>query len=253
MERKHVVLVGAYGIQNAGDDAPLLVVTRELRRRYPSVDFRFTVVGRHPDPLLLERAGAHFLANPEYESRAAAEGRWFRGFNAGDDREDLERIADAIRDADLVIAGAGNILVDISFDLFRGPISLLATYTFLADLYQTPFFLFGISVGPLRSTRASDLSAWIARRSHKVTCRDAASVRLGKVCKEETALFSVHSCEFGICNGDNSLAERLDAFVKKHAKEPCLNLCDVFGRGFDGFELKTEYDVDAGEGKPATP
>ena len=72
-----------------------------------------------------------------------------------------------------------------------------------------------------------------------------------KVCKEEEALFRVASCEFSVCEW--KLAERLDAFVQKHAKEPCLNLCDVFGQGFDGFELKTEYDTDAGEGKPATP
>ncbi len=75
MEHKHVVLVGAYGIQNAGDDAPLLVMTDGLRRLHPEVDFSFTVFSRHPDPLLERVGGARLLPNVEYQSRAAAEGK----------------------------------------------------------------------------------------------------------------------------------------------------------------------------------
>ncbi len=184
---RRVVFVGAYGIQNAGDDAPLLVLTEGLRRAHPEVDYRFTVLARHADPLLERLAGARVLPNLEYPSREDARGKWFRGFHPGDDRADLERIEEEIRAADLVVAGAGNALLDLSLDLFRGPIPLLATYAFLCDLHRVPLMLYGISAGPLATQRGRDLSAWIARRSRAVTCRDAASARLLSELAPETS------------------------------------------------------------------
>lgn len=176
--RRHIVFVGAYGIQNAGDDAPLLVMTEGLRRRHPGVDFDFSVFGRHPDPMMEAASGARFQPNLEYESRASAAGKWFRGFNFGDDRRELDSIDAAIRDADLVVAGAGNVMIDVAFDLFRGPIPLCASYAFMADLHRTPFMLYGITAGPLASQKAREVSAWIARRSAVATVRDEASARV---------------------------------------------------------------------------
>lgn len=177
-DRRHVVFAGAYGIQNSGDDAPLLVMTDGLRRLHPNVDFRFTVLARHSDSFLEAATGARFIANLEYQSREEATGKWFRGFNFADDRGDLEQVDATIRDADLVVAGAGNFLIDIAFDLFRGPVPLCASYAFMADLHRTPFMLYGITAGPLRSERARRLSAWIARRSAVATCRDQVSANL---------------------------------------------------------------------------
>lgn len=176
--KRHVVFAGAYGLRNAGDDAPLLVMTEGLRRLHPRVDFRFSVLARHSDPLLAEACGAQFLPNIEYQTRAHAAGKWFRGFNFGDDRGDLERVEATIRDADLVVVGAGNVLIDIAFDLFRGPIPLVASYAFMADLHRTPFMLYGITAGPLHCDRARSLSGWIARHSAVTTCRDEVSARL---------------------------------------------------------------------------
>ncbi|MBW2282529.1 MAG: polysaccharide pyruvyl transferase family protein, partial [Deltaproteobacteria bacterium] len=207
-ERKHVVFVGAYGIQNAGDDAPLLVLTAGLRRLHPEVDFTFTVFSRHPDPLLERAGGARFLPNVEYESRAAAGGKWFRGFNVGDDRTDLEAIEAAIRDADLVVAGAGNVLVDIALDLFRGPIALLATYAFLADLFRTPFFLFGVTAGPLQTRHGRDLSAWIARRASAVTVRDQASAALLKRLDADLAVDVFPDPVLGLVPASDAALER---------------------------------------------
>ena len=177
IERK-VVMVGAHGIENAGDDAPLLVMARGLRRLHPEVEFDFEVIARHPDPLIEEAADVRFTSNLEYSSREEAAGRWFRGFNHGDDRSDLRRIEATIRDAHLVVAGAGNVLVDLSCELFRGPIPLLGTYSFLADVHRTPLFLYGISAGPLSTDHGRDLSSWIARRAAAVTVRDRSSAVL---------------------------------------------------------------------------
>ena len=190
-DRRHVVFAGAYGIQNSGDDAPLLVMTDGLRRLHPNVDFRFTVLARHSDSFLEAATGARFIANLEYQSREEATGKWFRGFNFADDRGDLEQVDATIRDADLVVAGAGNFLIDIAFDLFRGPVPLCASYAFMADLHRTPFMLYGITAGPLRSERARRLSAWIARRSAVATCRDQVSANLLRSIEADLSI-SVH-------------------------------------------------------------
>ncbi len=175
---KHVVFVGAYGIQNAGDDAPLLVITRGLRAAFPEIEFTFSVIARREDPLIAAAAGARFYPNPEYASREAAAGKWFRGFNYGDDRGDLERIDKLIQSADLVLGGSGNVFIDLAIDLFRGPIPLLATYCFLADLHRVPFALFGVSAGPLNTDKGAQLSGWIVRNAAQTMARDHASARL---------------------------------------------------------------------------
>ena len=176
--KKRVVLLGAYGIESAGDDAPLLVLTERLRRAHPEVSFEFTVIARHPDPLIESLAGVRFLPNLEHESREAARGRWFHGLNPGDDTEHLGAVSREIQEADLVVAGAGNFLVDLTIDVLRGPVPLFATYAFLCDLHRTPFLLYGISAGPLATSYGRQLSSWMVRRSAAVTCRDDASVAL---------------------------------------------------------------------------
>jgi len=176
--KKRIVLLGAYGIESAGDDAPLCVLVDGLRRAHPAVDFEFTVVARHPDPLIESLTGARFLQNLEHQSREEARGRWFQGLNPGDDTGHLEAVSAAIARADLVVAGAGNFLVDLTIEVLRGPVPLFATYAFLADLHRTPFLLFGISAGPLTTRYGRSLSSWIARRSSAVTCRDESSARV---------------------------------------------------------------------------
>lgn len=205
---KRVVFVGAYGIQNAGDDAPLLVLTRALRTRFPAERFEFTVLARHPDPLLERAARVRFLANPEYQSRAAARGKGFRGLNPGDDRSDLEQVERAIREADLVVAGAGNALVDLAFDLFRGPVPLLALYSFLADVHRTPLLLYGISAGPLAAPRARELSGWIARRAAAVTVRDEASRALLHGLAPEVAVELLPDPVLGLAPADDAAFAR---------------------------------------------
>ncbi|MFC1705295.1 polysaccharide pyruvyl transferase family protein [Planctomycetota bacterium] len=177
-ERRRVVFFGAYGIESAGDDAPLAVLTSGFRRHFPNVDFEFVAIARHPDPLMSQRCGVRFVQNLEYESRGASVGRWFRGMNPGDAREPLERISREIEAAHVIVGGAGNMLIDVAMDLFRGPIPLCAVYAFLADLHRTPLFLYGLSAGPFSTARGRLVSGWIARRAAVVTCRDRASARL---------------------------------------------------------------------------
>ncbi len=223
---KRVVFVGAYGIQNAGDDAPLLVLARGLRARFPAQRFEFTVVARHPDALIERVAGARFLPNPEYPDRASAQGKGFRGLNPGDDRSDLEQVEHAIRAADLVVAGAGNALVDLAFDLFRGPVPLLALYSFLADVHRTPLFLYGISAGPLRTQRGRELSGWIARRAAAVTVRDEASRALLAELAPECGVELLPDPVLGLAPADEAAFERalVEEGIPRRGARPRLAL-----------------------------
>ena len=224
--RRRVLFVGAHGIQNAGDDAPLLVLALGLRARFPEVEFELTVAARHPDALLERAADARFLPNPEYPSREAARGKWFRGLNPGDERGDLERLERALREADLVVAGAGNVLVDLAIDLFRGPVPLLALYAFLADVHRTPLMLYGISAGPLGTVRGRELSGWIARRAAAVTVRDESSRELLRTLAPESAVELLPDPVLGLAPAsDEDFARALEAeSIPRRGERPRLAL-----------------------------
>lgn len=172
---KKIVLAGAYGIQNAGDDAPMLVL-KEALNHILDEDFTCTILARHVLDFDKSMFDAIILKNLEYESREASIDKWFSGLNFGDDRTQIEGISKEIKRADLLVIGAGNAFIDISIDVFRGPIPLMAIYCFLADLYRIPIVFYGVSVGPITSEWGRDLSQWMLDKASLVTVRDTQSV-----------------------------------------------------------------------------
>lgn len=177
-KKKRILFAGAYGIENAGDDLPLIMMCEQLKKIEPGIDFEFHVLSRHPNTWEDVTYGIKTIKNLEYESKEEAEGKWFKGLNYGDDKTQLLQIVDEIKQSDLLVFGAGNFLIDISIDIFRGPIPLLALYIFLAKLYHKPVMLYGISAGPLRTELGLELSRWIVESSDIVTVRDEHSEKL---------------------------------------------------------------------------
>lgn len=175
MNKKRILFAGAYGIENTGDDLPLIVMCDQLKKQAPNMEFEFHVLSRHPNKWEEERYNVKMIKNLEYDSRDKAKGKWFKGLNFGDDKQDLLRIKNEIKQSDLLVFGAGNFLIDITIDVFRGPVPLLAIYVFFAKLYHKPVMLYGISVGPLRTEWGRDLSRWIVENSDIVTVRDEQS------------------------------------------------------------------------------
>lgn len=175
-----ILLAGAYGIRNSGDDLPLVAMCDELRRQAPDSDFEFSALSRHPDSWEADAYGVTMIQNLEYPSAAEAAGRWFNGMNPGDDPEPFETVKTAIREADLLVLGAGNALLDITIDLLRGPIPLMSVYGFLATLYHTPVMLYGMSVGPLRTEWGRDLTRGLLESASVITVRDRESAELCK-------------------------------------------------------------------------
>ncbi|MFO7655397.1 MAG: polysaccharide pyruvyl transferase family protein [Candidatus Krumholzibacteriia bacterium] len=176
--RCRVLYAGAHGIRNAGDELPLLLMREQLEALHPARAFTHRALSRHPDPWAEEQLKVRHVPNPEHPSSAEARGRWFRGLNPGDDTAPLRRLTAEIRAADLLVIGAGNALTDLTIDVLRGPIPLLALYGFLAQVHGTPVALYGMSVGPLRTRHGRDLAGWLARSAAVVTVRDRESAEL---------------------------------------------------------------------------
>jgi polysaccharide pyruvyl transferase WcaK-like protein len=125
MNKKIILFAGAYGTQNAGDDLPLLVMCKNLKNFFNEKKLDFRVISRHPDPWEEQQYSVTMIKNLEFESREESTGKWFQGLNYGDDKKNLERIRDEIKNCDLLVLGAGNFLIDKTIDLFRGPIPFM--------------------------------------------------------------------------------------------------------------------------------
>ncbi|MCK9410489.1 MAG: polysaccharide pyruvyl transferase family protein, partial [Bacteroidetes bacterium] len=173
--KKRILFAGAYGIENAGDDLPLIVMCEYLKNNYPKIDFTFHAFSRHPNRQEEKAYGVTMIKNLEYNSRDDAKGKWFKGLNFGDDKSDLERISKEISKSDLLILGAGNFFIDLTIDIFRGPIPLFAIYIFIAKIFHVPVMLYGISAGPIKTTWGSYLTRWIVENVDIVTVRDEES------------------------------------------------------------------------------
>lgn len=178
MTKLRILFAGAYGIENAGDDLPMVVMTELLRRQRPDIDFEFSAFSRHPNLWEADQYGVSMIPNVEHATREEARGRGFRGFNIGDDPSPLIATEEAIRAADCLVLGAGNWLIDLCIGLCRGPIPLLQLYVLLAKKHNRPTYLFGMSAGPLRTQWGRELTQWIVEQADLVTVRDRPSLEL---------------------------------------------------------------------------
>jgi polysaccharide pyruvyl transferase WcaK-like protein len=172
---KKILFIGAYGIENAGDDLPMVVMIDNLKKLSPTTNFEFHALTRHVNQWDKEKYGVIYHQNLEYENREESEGKWFRGLNYHDDRAIFNDFAKLIKSMDLLIIGAGNFIIDISIDIFKGPIPLIWWYIHLAKLYDKKVFLYGISTAPLVSEYSQLLTKEIMNKSDIVTVRDNAS------------------------------------------------------------------------------
>ena len=171
-----IVFAGAYGLNSQGDDGPLITLLDSLRGGIASLDA--VVIVRPPIDQRYCAYGARSIPNLDYASKHESLGKWFKGFNYSDDRNELNALSEEIASADLLVFGAGNAVNDITFDLFRGPLSYLATLVFLAKMAKTPVMLYALSAGPLVNLHARRLARFVLELSDVVTVRDALSASL---------------------------------------------------------------------------
>jgi len=170
---RKVSFAGAYGIHSQGDDAALITMVEGLRQRIGAFDG--VVVNRHPQEDAYAPWALRSIQNLEYEHKSESIGKWFHGFNYGDDRSHLQQLQDEIATSDLLILGAGNFLVDKTIDLLRGPIPYFFVLTLMAQMAKTPVMWFGISAGPFRTDYGRNLSRLAADLADVITVRDTKS------------------------------------------------------------------------------
>jgi len=163
----HLLICGAAGYTNIGDDAILWGMLSQLQAGFPTRSCR--VAG-----------------GPKLESLV-------RPFGASPlNYDDPVELARSVEEADLVILGGGGLLYDIGYDpdLSR----------FLADvsdrqwLYQMakvaagaaaagrPAMLWGVGAGPLTSEAGRRMAAYICKQVDAVTLRDRSSIDLLAEC-----------------------------------------------------------------------
>ncbi len=175
MKTKKILFIGAYGIENSGDDLPMIVMMQQLQQMYPKESFSFHALTRHPNKWEEKKFNIVQHKNLEYQSRQEAANKWFRGLNFEDDRTIFNEILSLIESCDLLIIGAGNFIIDISIDIFKGPIPLIWWYIHLAKLTNTKVMLYGFSTAPLQNNYAKLLTKEIMRQSDFISVRDKAS------------------------------------------------------------------------------
>lgn len=171
---KKVIFEGAYGLKSFGDDAPLIVLVDLLRANLGEVDA--VVITRHTQDDDYSAYGIRSIPGLEYETKKQSEGKWFRGFNPNDDKEDLCELYKEIESSDLLVLGAGNFLVDYTIDILKGPVPRFLLLSLMAEMTGTPIFWFGMSVGPLKTKIGMDMSRLAASLATVITVRDEKSL-----------------------------------------------------------------------------
>lgn len=175
----NVLVAGGFTIHSAGDDASLsafmsLVEGSPQFRSYS--DFRYRVLARHPDTAFDKAFNVESTSNLEYPDKEASIGRFFLGFNLGDDDRVLLSLVKEFEWADAVVLGAGNFINGNSFGLFRGLLPQLAVYVWLAKLTKTPCMLYGMSASTLSSELSVRMANWVLESADVVSFREASSV-----------------------------------------------------------------------------
>jgi len=163
----HILICGAAGYTNLGDDAILWGMLTELRA---------ALGGR-----AVKVAGGPALAPLVSAFDAVA--------LSYDDRQELAR---AIEDADLVILGGGGLLYDVDYSpsivrfLTEPPdrqwLYELAKITAAARAAGRPVMLYGMGIGPLLTQSARQVARFVGEESRAVAVRDGSSAELLAEC-----------------------------------------------------------------------
>lgn len=170
-----VLFDGGYTLRSAGDDAPLTFLADGLRSRVAE-ELECTVIARHPSREFDRWYDVRSVAGLEYDSKAASAGKWFRGLNFDDDRDQLRGVADVVAESDLLVLGAGNFLTEVGIDVLRGHLPRFAVMIAIAQLAGTPTMLYGLSANRLRDPWTARTARWLLDAADAVTFREGRAV-----------------------------------------------------------------------------
>ena len=173
---KKVIISGFYGAKNTGDELILQSISEGVTKRYPHIQFFVASSG----PQRVE--SVHALQSFGKSNLAVV------------DRE--------ISSASATILGGGGLWHDYTFHRSGGMLSLfgdtqmsLAGYgrlPLLGCIYDLPFYVFGIGVGPLSNPDAQKFLKFLIKQTQVVSVRDKNTLEFLKQvleCKDEIEYF----------------------------------------------------------------
>lgn len=160
-----------YGVKNAGDDGMFSNLVEGLRREAPNCDIVF--VCRHPDSHFDAVFQVRSVRNVDHDNKEQSQGRWFYGFNAGDDPCRLSAIRREIETCDAMIIG-GNAFMEVSAnDYLRGVASYAALFAQMAICLGKPYYLYGVAVHPaIRQEQTQQIARFVCSNARLVLLRE---------------------------------------------------------------------------------
>ena len=163
---RHVIVSGFYGASNAGDE----LILRSIAQRIENADPATQVWVAAENPSQVERS--HGL----------------QAFS----RKSLDHALSAVRSASAVVLGGGGLWHDYTFErsggipgLFRYPeisIAGFAALPLMGKMFELPFHVVGLGVGPLSALDAKRMVRYVADQADSITVRDDESLRLLEEC-----------------------------------------------------------------------
>ena len=176
---RRIVISGAYGYGNIGDEAILRGMLLALREAIPDADF--VVLSGNP-----ELTRTHHQVQAIHRVSFLPSLRQIVAFGLSQTgRAQARELIQQMRQADVFIVGGGGLLYDCvntikamwleKFYLFGWPISQWTTEIRLAQVLGKPTVLYGVGIGPVTTRLGRLLLKRIARQVPLITVRDQAS------------------------------------------------------------------------------
>lgn len=167
-----IVIAGAstFGVKNTGDDMMFKVLCDNLKKEIPKVELIF--LARHPDSEFDKVFGIKSIKNFEHNTRKESLGRFFYGFNLGDNNKRLATIRKEIEESDLLIIGGNSFMEVSSNEFLRGVASYSATLAILARFVGKSYVLFGIHGHPLKNELTKQIARFLCNNAAIITLRE---------------------------------------------------------------------------------
>ena len=144
---KNILICGYYGFDNAGDEAVLFSIVRDLR----------TVLGEDIEITVL----SNDVETTQERYKVKAVNRWGK-----------RGLLDAVKNCDLFISGGGSLLQDVTSK--NGILYYLGLIA-AAKYYKKPVLIYAQGIGPINSARNRFLTAKLLNKVSAITVRDKES------------------------------------------------------------------------------
>ena len=173
--KPYFILSGGYDTKNVGDYAMLDFLQKKLAQD----DHDIKLLVRHEQKHLKDYYGiTELIKNYEYNNKKESEGRFFRGFNNGENEKHLIDLKEKLENSQGLIIGGGRLLIDHTMDVMRGPLPYFATLVTLCKFLRVPVYIYAMTIVPCKTDEGNKLLRYIIDNCERVSVRDEGSVKL---------------------------------------------------------------------------